>query len=143
MSSIAANNGIPPKGEIEFVRDPATYSDTGIYAESKMLNLLFNNELSRRCPEVLCVGAHPGVCSTNLFQHRFGWARFAMQSPEMGAQSPLKAAVDPDLKSMDYLGPKGWYGGPLTIPQPPKALDTELAARDWAAMAKATGLSYP
>ena len=143
VSSIKAQGGIPREGEIEFVRDPATYSDEATYAESKMLNLLFNNELGRRCSDILCIGAHPGVCSTNLFRHKYGWATFMMQSPATGAQSPLKAALDPEVKTGDYFGPEGWYGGPKSLTQPQCCLNQDAAKRYWEAMEKATGVSLP
>jgi NAD(P)-dependent dehydrogenase (short-subunit alcohol dehydrogenase family) len=142
VSSILAQNGIPPTGEIDFVRKPETYNPDGIYAESKLLNLILNNELARRCPEVSCIGSHPGVCSTNLFKHKFGWAKFMMQSPAAGAQSPLRAALDPAAVSgKSYFGPAGWYGGPTELTMPPLAVDEELAARYWVAAEKATGIS--
>ena len=142
VSSLVAKNGKRPNGEtIEFVRNPPfNYEPMGVYSESKLLNLLFNNELARRCPELTCVGAHPGVSDTGLFKHKWGWATWAFQKPEVGALASVKAAVDPSVKSQDYCGAPGPKGPPEIIKMPRLAYDEPLAAEYWAAMETATGV---
>jgi NAD(P)-dependent dehydrogenase (short-subunit alcohol dehydrogenase family) len=147
LSSIRAQQFIGPlrlpSGEIDLVRDPAhfQYNSETVYNESKGLNLVLNNEMARRCPDVTFVACHPGVCATNLFRYKWGLFKAVMQSPEMGALGSLRAATDPNVKSGEtYLGPDGWKGVPKELTMNPRTRDPALAAEYFAAVEKATGI---
>jgi NAD(P)-dependent dehydrogenase (short-subunit alcohol dehydrogenase family) len=92
------------------------------YHQSKLANLLFMFELTRRCGKqqlaTVAVGAHPGYTATEL-QSRGGqlgspkWEAWGMaignvlfaQRAAAGAWPQLRAATDPEARPGDYFGP--------------------------------------
>jgi len=132
------------------------------YARSKLANLLFARELGRRAAaaatNLASVAAHPGVSRTNLFQvgpqmagrratgvvMRVGTALLA-QSARAGALPLLRAAVDPELSSGDYLGPRGpgeWRGRPAAARRSANSRDDTAARLLWDASEQLTGVEY-
>ena len=78
---------------------------------------MFAYELRRRLKRAgqttLSVAAHPGVSSTNLFQHLpkivnvfAPLTALVFQSVEGGAQPTLYAALGDDIEGGDYCGPQ-------------------------------------
>ncbi len=137
-----------------------TYRAFPAYAQSKLANLLFTEELHRRLTEagspVLATAAHPGLAATNLLGHRddgdslprrFRTAvisRFS-QSDEDGALPTLYAAVA-DVPGGSYVGPGGLLqgrGAPKLVGRSRAARDGELARRLWAASEGLTGVTFP
>jgi NAD(P)-dependent dehydrogenase (short-subunit alcohol dehydrogenase family) len=128
------------------------------YAQSKLANLLFTLELSRRLAEagsdVRAVAAHPGYASTNLQSHT-GSAlqngimaignRLIAQSDEMGALPTLFAATQ-DIPSGSYVGPDGigeQRGHPKLVGRSGAAQDEATARTLWDNSEKLTGVSFP
>ena len=123
------------------------------YGQSKLANLLFLRELSRRAGSRLVVaGAHPGYAATNL-QSAPGVAgavmalgnRILAQSDADGALPQLYAATMPDVRSGDYFGPDGRLGlrgAPHRVTPVPAARDDAVAARLWAVSEQLTGVAY-
>jgi NAD(P)-dependent dehydrogenase (short-subunit alcohol dehydrogenase family) len=94
------------------------------YGQSKLANLLFAYELQRRLDAVgarcISVACHPGYAATNLqlagprmqgssvMESLSSLAnRVFAQSAAMGALPTLCAAVSPDVRGGDYIGPDG------------------------------------
>jgi len=137
------------------------YSKWGAYGQSKLSNLLFTLELSKRLASkggsTIALAAHPGYASTNLqavgpkmenssIAESFvtlGNAIFA-QSAHAGALPLVRAAVDPDAKSNDYFGPAigGFRGAPTHNGRSSRAKDGASAQRLWEASRTATGVAY-
>ncbi len=133
------------------------------YGQSKLANLLFAGELSRRATaaglDLLSVAAHPGYATTNLQTAgpRMGGNRLMERMAELGntmfGQSDangaipiLYAATAPDARSGQYYGPDGPFHmrGSGAKPGKPmrKALDQTTAARLWDVSEELTGVRY-
>jgi NAD(P)-dependent dehydrogenase (short-subunit alcohol dehydrogenase family) len=139
------------------------YSPWSAYGQSKLANLLFTNELSRRLSRagssVVALAAHPGYAATNL--QSVGPAmsgskvqgtltslanRLIAQSPQMGALPTLYAAVAPGLAGGAYIGPSGlgeMRGHPRQVGMSAAARDPLDAARLWEVSEDLTGVRYP
>lgn len=98
-------------GEIEFSQEarnvPNNYSWLTAYADSKLANILFTNELAHRL-ELTGVTAnclHPGMVDTGLVHAGSSWGMKAlwypakpfMISPEQGARTSLYLAAAPEV----------------------------------------------
>jgi NAD(P)-dependent dehydrogenase (short-subunit alcohol dehydrogenase family) len=124
------------------------------YGQSKLANLLFLRELSRRVGERLVVaGAHPGYAATNL-QSAPGLPgrvmalgnRLIAQSDAAGALPQLYAATMPDVRTGDYFGPDGLLGlrgAPHRVTPIKAAQNDESARRLWKVSEQLTGVTYP
>ncbi|HEX8428025.1 SDR family NAD(P)-dependent oxidoreductase [Hymenobacter sp.] len=102
-------------GEIEFSQEvrnaPEKYSWLTAYADSKLANILFTNELAYRL-ELTTVTAnclHPGLVDTGLIHAHSPWAMKAlwwpakpfMVSPERGAETTLYLATAPEVAKVN------------------------------------------
>ena len=124
------------------------------YGQSKLANLLFLRELSRRAGSRLVVaGAHPGYAATNL-QSAPGLPgrvmalgnRLLAQSDAAGALPQLYAATMPDVRTGDYFGPDGLLGlrgAPHRVTPIKAAQNDEDARRLWEVSEQLTGVTYP
>ena len=134
--------------------DPRRYKRWRSYAESKLANLLFMKELDRRVRaaglDVVSVGAHPGITSTNLTRpggtllHSLSGA--FSQPATAGAWPSLRAATDPTFTGGEYVGPaslRQTRGRPTTVGMTSTARDPQLAAEVWSASETATGVVFP
>ncbi|MGV9364925.1 SDR family NAD(P)-dependent oxidoreductase [Amycolatopsis sp. NPDC003731] len=99
------------------------YSPLGAYAQSKLANLLFTQELQRQLAEsgsaVRAVAAHPGVARTGIDRHFGGvqavllktlYPLIAQKKAEYGAL-PILFAATGDVPGNAYVGPGGRSGG--------------------------------
>ena len=80
------------------------YSGFGAYSRSKLANILFTHELSRRLEGtgVTANCLHPGVVATGIFRNIPRWMRFILTSPlvlspEKGADTTIHLATAPEL----------------------------------------------
>lgn len=131
------------------------------YADSKLANLLFTDELDRRLKAAGCdtraVAAHPGWARTRLaangptlggshFRRRAGELAARLgQSPASGALPVLYAAVAGDVSGGDYFGPGGLaeqYGPPIRVRSSRRSHRRDDAARLWALSEELTGVRY-
>lgn len=127
------------------------YNDMRAYADSKIANLYFLSELSRRVKDMpnapLVTGAHPGWTSTDLQQTtslRFANWLFAMPGWK-GALPTLRAACDPEAQYNDYYGPKGLMemnGYPIKVGRSEKAQDAAIARKLWDVSEELTGIKF-
>lgn len=132
------------------------YSRWLAYAQSKLANLLFTFELTRRLTAagstVRATAAHPGYASTNLQSHTESVQdhvmalgnRLIAQSADMGALPTLYAAVA-DVPSGSYAGPGG-VGGQHGHPKPASysraAKNPAMAKALWERSVELTGVTF-
>jgi NAD(P)-dependent dehydrogenase (short-subunit alcohol dehydrogenase family) len=113
------------------------YSPWGAYGQSKLANLLFARELSRRLPAGQTANSlHPGVIATNLSRHMgaFTQAVFRSMGPlvatksiSQGSATQCYLAAHPDAKAH-----RGDYLADCNPKRPSRhGDDDELAARLW------------
>ncbi|OLF09883.1 oxidoreductase [Actinophytocola xanthii] len=126
------------------------------YGQSKLANLLFTFELSRRLAAVgsavRAYAAHPGYARTNLMSHTesfldyvMAFGGFAAQTAEMGALPTLYAATVPDLPGGSYVGPDGFLeqrGHPKLVGSTSAARDPEVAQALWEHSERLTGVAF-
>jgi NAD(P)-dependent dehydrogenase (short-subunit alcohol dehydrogenase family) len=134
------------------------YKAWSAYSQSKLANLLFTLELTRRLTEagspVEAFAAHPGWAATNLQQHTGSRLQNTLmqignkllaQSDEMGALPTLYAATQ-DLVGGSYVGPGGWQearGNPTLVGRTKAASDASMAKRLWDASEQLTDVAFP
>lgn len=135
------------------------YSASLAYGQSKLANLLFVDELSRRVraagSHLLAVAAHPGSARTNLATQNqnpvvraaYGLLRTSTTQPAAdGALPLLHAAVVPGLEPGSYWGPSGSFelhgpAGPASRSR--SARDALAARRLWEMSERLTGVRWP
>jgi NAD(P)-dependent dehydrogenase (short-subunit alcohol dehydrogenase family) len=142
-------------------RERRRYLRWPAYSDSKLANLLFAFELSRRLVAVgagtASLAAHPGLARSNLGLGYAGLlgrlqtlafrltAPVVQQSTEQGALPQLRAATDPDLPTGTFVGPSGpggSRGAPVPVGSSAPARDLELAGRLWAVSEELTHTAY-
>lgn len=162
---VTVSSGAHRMGKIRF-DDPqwaSGYRKWPAYGQSKLANLLFAYELQRRLAaagaDTVSVAAHPGYAATNLQAAgprmvgssalerlmEIGNSLFA-QSAAMGALPQLYAAVAPEVRGGDYIGPDGLgelWGHPRPVTSNRRSRDHESARRLWALSEQLTGITYP
>jgi NAD(P)-dependent dehydrogenase (short-subunit alcohol dehydrogenase family) len=100
------------------------------YANSKLANALFANELARREPWLTSNSLHPGVIGTKLLH-----AGFSMpgDTVEEGARTSVYLATSPEVAGVTGK----YFDNCITDAPAAQALDRELAQRLWAWSEKA------
>lgn len=137
------------------------YNPDNAYAQSKLANMLFAEELQRRSDEhgwgLLSDAAHPGLSSTDLVLNGVGTAtlkgriitalvQWLGQSAAQGALPSLYAATVLEAKKGGYYGPNGWFEmkgqvAPAFVSK--QANDIALARKLWDASEALTGVAWP
>ncbi len=91
-----------------------------IYGQSKLANLMFADELNRRLKngnkKIIALAAHPGGSSSGLFNEMSRakyyffmiLSPFILNSPASAAKPSLFAALSPEVKGGEYVGPQGF-----------------------------------
>jgi NAD(P)-dependent dehydrogenase (short-subunit alcohol dehydrogenase family) len=149
------------QGQIDFadLQSERRYRRMAAYAQSKLASLLFTYELQRRLAaagaHTIAVAAHPGAARTELNRHMpaitlsrgrsWGIWRLITQSPQTGALSILRAAVDPQVRGGDYYGPDGRFeykGHPVRLTSSARSHDTGTQHRLWQESERLTGIAY-
>ena len=121
------------------------YNPLQAYAQSKLANILFTHELSRRLQDegVVANVVHPGIVNTNIWRGS-GWiSRIARlfswlyKRPEEGARNVVYLAASPDVE-----GVTGQYFKETEVVNPsPEAYDEKAEARLWRISREMTGLA--
>ncbi|RAU90373.1 retinol dehydrogenase [Mycobacterium colombiense] len=126
------------------------YSKWAAYAQSKLANMLFIQELASR--GVRAYASDPGAADTDitrdstgllhwLGEHKF--VTFHMQSPANAARANIEA-VSTDLPTGTYLAPRFiQWGKPQATKLREKACDPVMARRLWELSAELTGCDWP
>ncbi len=123
-----------------------SYSKIRAYAQSKLANILFARELSKRLAgtNVTVNALHPGVVRTELGRFMNPHVKKALKffmspfqkTPFEGAQTQIMLAVDPDLETVT-----GKYFSDCEEVQPSKSgTNDEMASWLWEKSAKLTNL---
>lgn len=158
VSSVAARGGLK-RIRFEDLQWEHGYKPWAVYCQSKLADLIFALELSRRCEakkiRVLSNAAHPGYSRTNLqtsgpgrpldFVSRISQI-IASQDAFHGALPTLRAATDPSATPGSYYGPDHFFqlkGDPVAIPIPDHAQDRNAAQKLWQIAESLTGISFP
>ena len=157
VASIAHHGG----GRDVLDGNTSAYEPRHTYANSKLANLLFADELERRArahaTSLTSAAAHPGVAATGLFTDREGAGGRAVNralapvllrvftaSPRSGARAVLFAATEAEGGS--YTGPQrfGEMRGPIGPARRSElGSDAELARSLWQLSEELTGVTYP
>lgn len=131
--------------DFENLQGEKSYHPRGMYAQTKLANVLFTKELARRLKGtgVTANALHPGTVATGLFGRFLGlprWLRFLSDwygiSPEKGAETSLYLATSPDVENTTGE----YFRNRRPHPSNPIAEDPLLAARLWEISEKLTGL---
>jgi retinol dehydrogenase-13 len=133
------------KGTLDFesFRGEKPYKASVAYNQSKLANLVFSNELSRRLKGtgVTSNAVHPGAISTEITREMPWIARklvgFVFKDVALGAKGPVLLATDPELA--DVSG-RYWKETTETAPSA-EALDPAVASRLWEESARLCGLA--
>jgi NAD(P)-dependent dehydrogenase (short-subunit alcohol dehydrogenase family) len=132
------------------------------YGQSKLANLLFTRELTRRANEadssLVAVAAHPGNSATHLVAastdasgrrlvgELMNWGnRLIAQPDSAGALPQLYAATMPDVVPGEYFGPDRLFqlrGHPTRVGSSAAARDDDAARRLWRLSEELTGVEY-
>jgi NAD(P)-dependent dehydrogenase (short-subunit alcohol dehydrogenase family) len=132
----------------------SAYAPFAAYCKSKLANLLFVLELSRRLEArgsgVVAAAAHPGGADTNIKAppNKIVKAialRFFVNTAAQGALPTLYAATAPEVRGNDYFGPDGLLGMrgyPAAARRHRAARDAAAARRLWELSESLTGIRY-
>lgn len=163
LSSNEARGGqLSPQTTHEQLLNPVPYNGAQVYRNTKQANLLFAQELHRRCAEagspVKSIAVHPGASSTNLFARQLERAgrdllariskivtTVLLPSTAAGARATLRAVAD-DTPSGAFVGPSRfaqYRGPPEFLDVYPSASDPATAALLWQLTEEALGRSLP
>ena len=134
----------------DFNWDSRKYDTNRAYGDSKLANLLFTYELTRKLAgngkNPIVTAAHPGWTETDLQRHSglMGFLNhFFAQGVEMGALPTLRAGFDTEATSGDYFGPSGILEMRGEASQHADLRDGEPAASTlWAKSEELTGIRY-
>lgn len=86
-----------------------TYGALQVYSQTKLANMLFCRELSKRLAgtNVTVNSLHPGLVNTEIFRHLKWWKQMLVspvllfaKTPKSGAQTTLTVALDPTLEGV-------------------------------------------
>lgn len=149
VSSNEARRGqLSPQTTREQLLNPEPYNGGQVYSNTKQANLLFAQELHRRCVKagspVSAVAVHPGASSTNLFARqleragRHLLARVSKVVTTVLLPSTARGAWA-TLRAVDDKTPSGAFVGPSRLFQlrgPPELLDVYASAKDPATAAR-------
>ena len=138
------------------------YHQMKAYEQSKLANLLFAYELSRKLAQagvsVESIGAHPGFVKSNIMksnehtQRTFGFSMMfnifdvlLAMTPDMGSLGIMRAATDRTLKNGQYVGPTkmgGFRGFPELVESSEASHNEDDAKRLWEMSEELTGVKY-
>jgi len=143
VASIGHRRGTLDFDDLGFERG---YRVMKAYARSKLANVLFAAELSRRLPSgVTSNSLHPGSVATNIWSGAPLWAKPIIAvlyrpffvSAEEGARIMVALAADPALEGVTGR----YYEGGKPVDPAPLARDEALAKRLWEVSARMVGLA--
>lgn len=149
-SNEARRGQLSPQTTRDQLLSPERYDGKQVYRNTKQANLLFAQELHRRCGKagspVRAIAVHPGAVSTNLFARQLDRAGRSMlgsvskivttvllPSPAAGARGTLRA-IDESTSGGAFVAPAGLAqlrGLPELVEVYPSAKDPATAARLW------------
>ena len=158
---VTVSSSVTKQAKIEFdnLQGERVYKPMSqAYAQSKLADLLFAQELQRRLTAagspVCSTAAHPGYAITNLQADHVPVGLkiaitllkpFLSQDAAQGALPTLYAAVAPEAIGGGYYGPDGvleMKGYPTVVPVPKRAQDGADARQLWEESERLTGVRF-
>jgi len=162
---VTVSSGVSNQAKIEFdnLQSERRYRPMfQAYAQSKLADLIFQQELQRRLTAIgspiASTGAHPGYALTNLQVTGPGekmplWMLlgtsllkpYLSQDAAHGALPTLFAATAPEATPGGYYGPSGFQelkGHPVPAKITAAAKDVTLAKRLWTETERLTGVTF-
>ena len=158
---VTVSSSASKQGKIQFdnLQSERVYKPMSqAYAQSKLADLVFSQELQRRLTAVgspiLSTAAHPGYAVTNLQADHLrpglkllitAMKPFFSQDAAHGALPTLYAAVAPEAVAGGYYGPDGFAelnGYPSAVRVPKVARDGSVAKRLWAESERLTHVKF-
>lgn len=158
------SSGLHESGEINFedLMHEENYSPQGVYADSKLANILFTYELDRKARRnglnIKSIACHPGYSATNLQKRgpeksgnsvkklfMKGMNKVFAQSAAKGALPMLYAATSKKAESGDYIGPDklmNMRGYPEKQESSDASYDQDTAEELWAVSEELTGTEF-
>lgn len=127
-------------GDLFFERRP--FSMLGAVAQSKMAQLLFTQELSRRLAgrRITVNAVHPGIVKTDLLVHAGFWLRtlthLVAAPPAQGAKTPVYLATSPEVANVTGK----LFARRREVKVTGQAADPALARKLWEQSARLCGL---
>lgn len=128
------------------------YRTWSAYSDSKLANLYFTYELSRKLKQTTgnpqVVASHPGYTDTKLQRHSTIWKilnKIAAQKASIGALGGIRAATDLKAESGDYFGSPsmgGTRGYPVLVKSNELSYNTDNAKKLWKLSEELTGVIY-
>ena len=150
VSSIAHNAGRLDFKDLNGINKK--YRKWEFYSQSKIANLVFSLELSRRLKKansgVFSLASHPGYSATDLQRYSLFWRilnLFVAISAKKGAEATLYAATEKDALNYPYWGPTGiieMRGSTGKAKINKKALKDGLGTELWQVSEEMTGVKY-
>ena len=168
--TVSSNAHKPGKINFDDLQSERRYFRWKAYAQSKLANLVFSNELERRILvsglDMKAVAAHPGYAKTNLSTAgnslggdgiggifstisgpflKFG-ENLIGQDAEHGALPTLYAATVEGLAGGSYVGPDGigeFRGHPVIVQGTGASQKLETGERLWQVSEDLTGVTFP
>jgi NAD(P)-dependent dehydrogenase (short-subunit alcohol dehydrogenase family) len=122
-----------------------SYNAMQAYGQSKLGNILFTYELTRRLAgtRVTANALHPGVVGTGFAANNGSLVRLGLRlyrffalSPEQGAQTSIYLAASPEAEGITGK----YFVDRQAVPSSPLSYDTAVAGRLWQVSAEMTGL---
>ncbi|XP_071801425.1 retinol dehydrogenase 13-like [Asterias amurensis] len=139
-------------GDIDFnnLNSESEYRTADAYSDSKLANILFTHELSKRLQGtgVTANSLHPGVVKTQIGRftglYQSGFSAFILgpifwlcvKTPKQGAQTSVHCAVDSELENVSGK----YFSDCAEKACGPKGLDDAVAKRLWEESARLVGL---
>jgi len=145
---ITVSSNAHSMGRIDFddLQGERSYSGFRAYSQSKLANVLFTYELSRRLRDtgVTANVLHPGVVNTSFGAEESGTLqrmltplmRPFMKSPQQGAETSIRLAADPGLEQVTGR----FFANGVPRKSSPRSYDQAVAARLWRVSADLVGL---
>ena len=142
---VASNSHEGQEIDFDDLESQRSYNFMRAYGRSKLANVMFTFELSRRISEssVTVNAVHPGLVGTNMGSN-IGWLvklflpmfRLFSLSPEEGAETSVYLASSPEVEGVSGK----YFYQKRAIPSSPSSLDEEKARQLWEVSARMTGL---
>lgn len=133
---VHVSSGVHGSGEIDLddLNLENGWSGYAAYASSKLMNVLFSNELARRLHDthITSNALHPGVIATKLLRTGFGGGG---ASVETGARTSVRVATDPSLAETSGA----FFANERETQAAPRARDPELAKAFYEKSCELTG----
>jgi NAD(P)-dependent dehydrogenase (short-subunit alcohol dehydrogenase family) len=145
-------------GTIDYdnLKSEKDYDPNREYAQSKLANLFFTNELQQRInaagDDILSIASHPGITQTELARY-ITKEQFdtmievygELMPTGQGALPSLYAATNPNIQGTDFIGPDsdgGLRGYPAKAELLPVALNEAEAKKLWQYAEEVTGVAF-